>query len=134
MAQIRLPGVVNPNPPGPDLGDLAKHGASAENVQIVHAGARRAAERPVELSGLKQDTIVELSFDNGARFYHRYDQLAADLAGSRTRSRTDADTIEIPLVLPGPITRGGAAATVIEAVRTFDLDLSSIGEFAGELA
>src|ERR1043166_7279771 len=135
MARIRIPGSVDRSPPAPDLGELERHGANAENVQAVQAGARRANEKPTELEGLKADTIVELTFDTGARFYHRFDQLATDMPPAAVRGvAADPETIELPVLLPGSITRGGVATATIEAVRTFDLDLSALGDIAGGLA
>jgi tetratricopeptide (TPR) repeat protein len=133
MARIRVPGTVDPAPPEPDLGELGQHGARTGNVRAVQVGARRAGE-PVRELEVGPDTIVELTLDTGARFYHRYDQLVADLPAGGTRGAADPDTLDLPVVLPGPVTRDGAAGTVIEKVRTFDLDLSGLGDFAGGLA
>jgi hypothetical protein len=137
MARIRILGTVDPNPAPPDLGELSSHGASAKNVKAVAVGvgARRGGEQLEELGNLAPDTIVEITFDTGARFYHRYDQLQADLQATRSRGgAADAETVELPLALPGPITRGATAGAVIESVRTFDLDLAALGDIAGGLA
>jgi hypothetical protein len=133
MARIRVPGSVDRDPRKPDLGELGQHGARTSDVQAVEVGARRAGEPAQELE-VSPDTIVELTLDTGARFYHRYDQLVADLPAGGTRGVADPDTLDLPVVLPGPVTRDGAAGTVIEKVRTFDLDLSGLGDFAGGLA
>jgi hypothetical protein len=134
MVRILVPGATDPAPPKPDLGELHEFGARAENPQAVRVGARRAGE-PIQQLDVNADTIVELTQDTGARFYHRYDQLAADLPATSTRGGgEDADTIALPVFLPGPATRAGAAGTIIESVRTFDLDLSALGDVAGGLA
>jgi tetratricopeptide (TPR) repeat protein len=134
MVRILVPGATDPAPPKPDLGELHEFGARAENPQAVRVGARRAGE-PIQQLDVNADTIVELTLDTGARFYHRYDQLAADLPATSTRGGgEDADTIALPVFLPGPATRAGAAGTIIESVRTFDLDLSALGDVAGSLA
>src|SRR6516225_5316649 len=78
MSRIRVPGVVDNKPQEPDLGDLGRRGARSENVWAVEVGTRRAGEATPERD-VKPDSIVELSLDSGAKFYHRYDQLAADL-------------------------------------------------------
>ena len=134
MVRILVPGATDQAPPPPDLGDLREFGARAENTKAVRVGARRTAD-PVQTLDVNPDTIVELTLDTGARFYHRYDQLAADLPPTRTRGgAAGTDTIDLPVVLPGPATRGGVGGTIVEAVRTFDLDLSTLGDFAGGLA
>lgn len=135
MLRIRVPGARDPKPAAPDLGELGAQGGKAANVQAVQVGASRAAEAPQELAGLSPDTIVELTLDTGARFYHRYDQLAEDVPRAATRGAgREADTIELPVAVAAPLSRGGVGASVIEAVRTFDLDLSALGDVAGGLA
>jgi hypothetical protein len=133
MPRIRVPGAVDDRPQAPDLGELGRHGARSENVWAVEVGARRAGEATPERD-VKPDSIVELTLDGGAKFYHRYDQLAADLPGSRSRAAGEPDTLELPVSLPGQVTRSGVAESVIKSVRTFDLDLSALGGFAGDLA
>jgi tetratricopeptide (TPR) repeat protein len=132
MPSIRVPGTVVSAPPEPDLGELRRYGARAENVQAVEVGARRAGE-PARTLDVRPDTIVEITLEGGAKFYHRYDQLAADLPGNLNRSATDRDTIDLPLLYAGPATRSGGA-TVINSLRTFDLNLSALGDVTGGLA
>jgi tetratricopeptide (TPR) repeat protein len=135
MARIRVPGARDPRPAAPDLGELGIRGGRAENVQAVQVGAARAAESQQQLAGLAPDTIVELTLDTGARFYHRYDQLAEDMRRAATRGGDGApDTIDLPVTLFAPLSRAGVGASAIESVRTFDLDLSALGDFAGGLA
>ncbi|MDC7786988.1 CHAT domain-containing protein [Rhodoplanes sp. TEM] len=134
MARIRVPGERDANPPPPELGVL-RGVAEVKNVQAMQAGSVRAAAQPRELDGLTSDTIVELTLDTGARFYHRYGQLVEDLTPSAKRGGDgDRDTLELPVVLPGPATRSGVGRAVIQTVRTFDIDLSALGDAAGGLA
>jgi tetratricopeptide (TPR) repeat protein len=136
MARIRVPGRSDPKPPAPDLGALSELGGKAKNVQAVQVGAKRADAPPQELDGLAPDSIVELTLTTGARFYYRYDQLAQDVPRSTTRGTAgEPDTINLPVSVGGLLTRGGGEAGVIEAVRTFDVDLpAALGDVAGALA
>ena len=133
MPRIRVPGVVDNRPQEPDLGELGKHGARSENVWAVEVGARRVGETTPERD-VKPDSIVELTLDTGAKFYHRYDQLAADLPASRSRAVGGPDTLELPVLFSGQVTRSGVAESVIKSARTFDLDLSALGGIGGDLA
>src|SRR5215470_4519288 len=136
MARIRVPGRSDPKPPAPDIGALGELGGKAKNVQAVQVGAMRADAPPQELDGLNPDSIVELTLNTGARFYHRYDQLAEDVPRSTTRGITgEPDTVNLPVSVGGLLTRGGGEESVIEAVRTFDVDLpAALGDAAGALA
>lgn len=133
MPRIRVPGVVVSAPPDPDLGELRRHGARTEKVQAIEVGARRAGEPARELN-VNPDSIVELTLDTGAKFYHRYDQLAADLPASRSRGVREPDTLDLPVLFSAPATRSGVAESIIKSVCTFDLDLSALGDIAGSLA
>src|SRR5215472_13852594 len=133
MPTLRVPGAVVSAPLEPDLGELHLYGARSQNVQAIEVGAQRVGEPTRELY-VGQDSIVELTLDTGAKFYHRYDQLAADLPANASRGMAQLDTLDLPVLVSGPVTRSGVAASVIESVRTFDLDLSALGDIAGRLA
>jgi CHAT domain-containing protein len=140
MARIRVTGEPDPALAAiePDLGALGEMGGrvEADRVQAARVMTARAGVAPVELDGLRDDTVVELTVDGSFRFWVRYDQLAEDLSAARTRGTPALpETIDLPPFLAGPATRGGIGETLIEAVRSFDIDIAGLlGGVAGKAA
>lgn len=140
MARIRVTGERDPalEAREPDLGALKDLGGEVRpaSLQAARVTTARAGAGRVELEGLSDDTVVELTLDGGFRFWTRYDRLAQDFPGARTRgSAAEAETVELPAVLAGPATRGGLGESLIEAVRSFDIDLgTAVGGALGDAA